>query len=265
MQAAGVGGDQQVGPGGEHVGGLAVAQLGRRLGLDQVVDAGRAAADLGLGDLAQLQAGDGRAAPRGAGPGCPGRGPGGRRRGRPPCIGSGCRGATGPSSTSSSDRSRTRSEKALARSAYAGSSRSRWPYSFMAEPQPAALTTTWSTPAASKVSMAALANAWASASRPACRLRAPQQPWPARGDDLAAVGGQHPGGGRVDLGEEHPLDAAGEHPDPPPARPGRRGDLGDRLEAAEGRARARSMADSRSGSRSSSPARRARAPRPERW
>ena len=47
----------------------------------------------------------------------------------------------------------------------------------MAEPQPAALTTTWSTPAASKVSMAALANAWASASRPACRLRAPQQPW----------------------------------------------------------------------------------------
>jgi hypothetical protein len=31
----------------------------------------------------------------------------------------------------------------------------------MAEPQPAALTTTWSTPAASKVSMAALANDWA--------------------------------------------------------------------------------------------------------
>src|SRR5215218_10399807 len=93
--------------------------------------------------------------------------------------GSGCRGAAGPSSTSSSDRSRTRSEKAAARSAQAGSSRSRWPYSFMAEPQPAALTTTWSTPAASKVSMAALANAWASASRPACRLRAPQQPWPA--------------------------------------------------------------------------------------
>src|SRR6266508_1974180 len=93
--------------------------------------------------------------------------------------GSGRRSAVGPSSASSSDRSRTLAENAAARSAQAGSSRSRWPYSFMAAPQPAALTTTSSTPAASKVAMASLANACASASRPACRLSAPQQPWPA--------------------------------------------------------------------------------------
>ncbi len=35
-----------------------------------------------------------------------------------------------------------------------------------------------------------------------------------RGDDVAALGGQHPGGGGVDVAEEHPLDAAGQHADP---------------------------------------------------
>ena len=44
-------------------------------------------------------------------------------------------------------------EKAAARAAHAGSSRRRWPYSFMVEPQPAALMTMVSTLAASKMAM----------------------------------------------------------------------------------------------------------------
>ena len=49
-------------------------------------------------------------------------------------------------------------------------------YSFMAEPQPAALTTMASTPARSNVSIAARANATASSCRPLCSDSAPQQP-----------------------------------------------------------------------------------------
>ncbi len=71
----------------------------------------------------------------------------------------------------------TFSEKALARSAYSGSSRRRWPYSFIVEPQPAALTTTLSRFSLSKVSMVLRAKFSDSSSRPAWVLRAPQQPW----------------------------------------------------------------------------------------
>ena len=52
-------------------------------------------------------------------------------------------------------------------------------YSFMAEPQPAAFTTTVSTPASSKTSMVDLAKRIASSSRPAWPESAPQQPCPA--------------------------------------------------------------------------------------
>ena len=41
---------------------------------------------------------------------------------------------------------------------------------------------------------------------------------PGRGDDVAALRRQHPGGGGVHVAEEHPLDAAGQHADP--AAPG---------------------------------------------
>ncbi len=57
-QAAGVRGHQHLGAGGEDVGGLAVPELARGLGVEDVVDPGRAAAQLGLGDLPQLEAGD---------------------------------------------------------------------------------------------------------------------------------------------------------------------------------------------------------------
>ena len=109
--------------------------------------------------------------------------------------------------------SRTVAANLPARSAYAGSSRNSSAYSFIDEPQPAALTTTVSTPAASKTSMVRLAKAIASASRPLCTLSAPQQPLSCGDDDVAALGREHPGGRRVDPGEELALDAAGEHAD----------------------------------------------------
>jgi hypothetical protein len=56
--AAGVGGDDGAGAGREQALGLAAAELGGRLGLEQVVDAGRAAADLPALGLAELEAGD---------------------------------------------------------------------------------------------------------------------------------------------------------------------------------------------------------------
>ena len=58
--------------------------------------------------------------------------------------------------------SRTRSANARARSAYSGSSASSSAYSFIVEPQPAALTTTCSTPDSSKESIESRANACAS-------------------------------------------------------------------------------------------------------
>src|SRR5215210_2233928 len=72
--------------------------------------------------------------------------------------------------------SRTFALKASALSAYSGSSRSRCPYSFIVEPQPAALTTTLSRFRSSKVSMVWRAKSRDSSSRPAWVESAPQQP-----------------------------------------------------------------------------------------
>src|SRR5271154_986465 len=68
-------------------------------------------------------------------------------------------------------------EKAAARAAHWGSSRRRWPYSFMVEPQPAALMTMVSTLAASNMAMMVRAMAAAWSSRPEWTMRAPQQGW----------------------------------------------------------------------------------------
>ena len=110
----GVGGGDRARARGEQVAGLAAAQLGRRLGLEQVVDAGRAAADLPAVGLEQLEAGDRAQQRRAAGRARPGRGPGGRRRGRRRSGGSGRRGATGSCSASSSVTSRTLAANACA-------------------------------------------------------------------------------------------------------------------------------------------------------
>jgi hypothetical protein len=64
--------------------------------------------------------------------------------------------------------------KARRRSAYRGSSRSRWPYSFIVDPQPAALMTTVSTLAASNASIVRRARV-RRLSRPAWTISAPQQ------------------------------------------------------------------------------------------
>ena len=56
--AAGVGRHHDVRAGGEHGARLALAELAGRLGVQQVVGTGAAAADLGLDQLAQLDAGD---------------------------------------------------------------------------------------------------------------------------------------------------------------------------------------------------------------
>ncbi len=58
-----------------------------------------------------------------------------------------------------------------------GSSRKSLEYSFIADPQPAALTTTKSTSAALKTSTVFLARRSASDLRPTCSESAPQQPW----------------------------------------------------------------------------------------
>jgi len=58
-ETAGVGGDDGVGVGGQEVGYFAVAELLGGFGLEEVVDAGGAAAEGGFGDLGDLKAGDG--------------------------------------------------------------------------------------------------------------------------------------------------------------------------------------------------------------
>ena len=149
-------------------------------------------------------------------------------------IGSGCRGATGPSSTSSSDRSRTRRRERLgplgvrrvvaeqvAVLLHGRAAAGRVDHHLV---DPGGVEGLDGRPG-ERLGLGLAAGVQAEGAAAALG---------GRGDDLAAVGGQDPGGGRVDLGEEHPLDAAGEHPDPPPARPGGRGDLGDLLQAAQG-------------------------------
>jgi len=58
QQAAGVGGDYGLRLGGEQVADLAVAELLGGLGLEEVVDAGGAAAEGGFGDLGDFELGD---------------------------------------------------------------------------------------------------------------------------------------------------------------------------------------------------------------
>jgi len=57
-QAAGIGADVEIGARGEHVSRLAVTERPRRVGLDEVVDPGAAAAQLLLGGLDELEARD---------------------------------------------------------------------------------------------------------------------------------------------------------------------------------------------------------------
>ena len=69
-------------------------------------------------------------------------------------------------------------------------------------------------PAASKTSTSARANRRASSSPSVVDAQRATAALPVRDDDhLASLRGENPGGGRVDIGEEGPLHAAGEHAD----------------------------------------------------
>jgi len=63
--AARVGGDHELRARGQNRGGLALGELARRLGVEQVVRASAPAADFGLGQLSQLDAGDAAQEPAG--------------------------------------------------------------------------------------------------------------------------------------------------------------------------------------------------------
>src|SRR3954466_9045017 len=127
--APGVAGGDRGGLGGGEVGGLALAELGRGFRLHEVVDPGRAAADLPLVRLDQLEAGNRtqelarrRAPALGGGGG--GRGGGGGWRGSwwAPFSAKGWRTTRGSQSASSSLTSLTLALNASARSLHSGSS-----------------------------------------------------------------------------------------------------------------------------------------------
>ena len=92
-------------------------------------------------------------------------------------MGSGLRGAIGGKLAENLGDVFALCGEGAARAAHCGSSRRRWPYSFMVEPQPAALMTMVSTLAASKMAMMLRAMAAACSSRPEWTIRAPQQGW----------------------------------------------------------------------------------------
>ena len=113
--------------------------------------------------------------------------------------------------------SRTFADSAAARSAQAAAASSpsaascanSREYSFMADPQPAALTTIVSTPAASNVSMVCRANRARLGRAPGVRRQRAAAVLRARDDHIAPLGRQHPRGGRVDAGKNtdctHPV------------------------------------------------------------
>ena len=186
-QAAGVAGHHHLRAGTRDQLRLAPAQLPGRPGVEDVVDAGRAAAHLRLGDLdAALARGSPRSA-RAAGRVRPGRAPGGRRRGRRPAAAAGAAAPTGPRVARYSVTSRTLPAKAAARSApcrvageqvAVGLQRRAAAGRVGDDRRPRRRVGCWSTSRRAAVRAPA-------PPRPVCRLSAPQQPWPAGTSDLA--------------------------------------------------------------------------------
>ena len=219
QRAPGIGGGDDVRRERRDVTRFARAELRGRLGLHQVVDAGAAAADLRSAGREQLDAGNRLQQRARLRRGRPARARDGRRRDRRRARAIGCRGARGsPSSTSTSETSRTFALNACARAAHAGSSANSSPYSFIADPQPAALTTMRSTPAVSKTSMLCRANARASSMRPACSASAPQQPWRPGASTLHPSAASTRTVAWFTLANDEPLHAAGQQRRPSAAR-----------------------------------------------
>ncbi len=103
--------------------------------------------------------------------------------------------------------------KALARSAYFGSSRSKWPYSFTLEPQPAAFVTMVSTFACSNASMVFLASARAPSSSPCVNHQSAAAWLVLWRDDFATFGGKDARRGCIHLREKFALHAAEQQAD----------------------------------------------------
>src|SRR5262249_40290289 len=174
-------------PGRPDRGRLPFPELARGLRLQQVVHAGRAAARPAVAHLGEFQPGDRAeqiarllADPLRVGQvtGVVVRGPDRQLVARRP---PGAPPAWPNNSARNSLRSRTLPLAASARAAQPAelSPARSAPYSFIAEPQPAELTTIASTPARSNVAMVRRANPAASEARPECSDSAPQQPCPA--------------------------------------------------------------------------------------
>ncbi len=105
--------------------------------------------------------------------------------------------------------SRTRSENARASGVPSSS-----PYSFIAAPQPAALTTTWSSgPSAANAATVARARASAASSSPACSSSAPQQSGARGAIDVEPLGRQRRDRRAVDARVEDALHATEQHSD----------------------------------------------------
>ena len=146
--------------------------------LDQVVDAGAAAADVLLGQRQQLDAGNRAQQIARRLRARPARARGGRHRDTRRAARAGAAPlAAARARQTTSLTSRTRAENARARvGPLRDRRRAAAPYSFIDDPQPAALTAIRSTPARSNTSIVRRAKARASSSRPACSASAPQHP-----------------------------------------------------------------------------------------
>ena len=206
-QAAGIGARIRLRARREDVCGLAVAELARGLGLHDVVDPGRAAADVLLGGLDDLERRECGRATLARPAAALERDGGGRSPGARPSAASGWRRARGRISARNSPTSRT-----FAANRPRARRPSSQPSSFRCEPQPDELTTTISTSSNAAISaprerLALLGAAGMNRERAAAALR--------RRDDLVAVRREDARGRSVHVGEDRPLDAPGEKPDTP--------------------------------------------------
>ena len=215
QRAARIGGRNHIRRRGGQVAHFPLAEVRGRPRRDQVVDAGAAAADFGFGRRHQLDArnrlqqrarlGAHALAVRevtGVVVDDAGRDRAGAAR------------AGGPSSASTCDTSRTLAARARARPAHAGSCSNSSPYSFIAEPQPAAFTAMQSTSSRSNTSML-----WRASCAGLLDVPGVQRQRAAAALGLgrlhpAPFRGQHAHGGLVHVRERQALHAAGEQRHP---------------------------------------------------
>ena len=212
QRAARIGGGDHIRRQGGQVAGFAIAEVARPAPAAPGCRCRRCRSRSRLRPATPARRRESPAAARAARRARPGRARDGRRRDTPRGRGSGAAArAARPSSASTSDTSRTLALNAWARAAQAGSSANSSPYSFIADPQPAALTTMRSAPGllehldgvpgqrARLVDVAGVQR-----QRAAAALRRGRR-------HPAAFGREHAHGGLVHVPEREALHAAGQH------------------------------------------------------